>query len=207
MPDHPRKIIRQGLATRLATKKSDDTYWTNAGASAFSTKPDAIDPSDMPCIIVRSLEENVEVTGVTEFCTFQRRSLVLSVDGMIEALDNLEDVLDDLAEGIESAFDSYQIVGVEDAKIQLNKTEFDLQTNAEIPFGTVLMEYLVTYHVKKEGVDYGNVSPTSPLNKECDKDPNATCVDPVNVTTLIAEINREYDPNDLPEPAIETLIP
>ena len=86
MPDHPRKIIRQGLATRLATKKSDDTYWTNAGASAFSTKPDAIDPSDMPCIIVRSLEENVEVTGVTEFCTFQRRSLVLSVDGMVEAL-------------------------------------------------------------------------------------------------------------------------
>ncbi len=200
--NHPRKTIRNAIASRIATPLSDGSYWTPAGERVFSSKPTTIDPLELPCIVVRTLDETIEETGVSEFCTYRRRELRLSIDCLAEAYDDVEDVLDDMAYGVEISLEGFMIPSIEDAKIELTRTDVDTSLEGDLPMGAARVQFTVNYQSVYEGVDFG-FFPTDDLNKDCDRPPGV-CLDPAGVTNVTVRNNfTSYGTEDTPEPAIE----
>lgn len=202
---HPRRIIRNAIASRLATPLPDTSYWTPAEERVFSSKPTSIDPLELPCLVVRSIDETVEETGVTEFSTYRRRELRLSIDCMAEAYDQVEDLLDDMAVGVELALEGFAIPTQEEATITLDRTDIDTSLEGDVPMGAAKIQITVTYLSVYNGVDYGfqlGADAILDLNKDGDSDPGV-CLDPLGVTNVSVEISNTYDPDD--SPVVETI--
>jgi hypothetical protein len=202
--DHPRKIIRNAIASRIATPLPDESFWTPAGERVFSSKPTTIDPLELPCIVVRTLDETVEETGVSEFCTYRRRELRLSIDCLAEAYDDVEDTLDDLAYGVELSLEGFMIPSFEDAKIELSRTDIDTSLEGDLPMGAARVQFTINYQSVYEGVDFG-FTPVDDLNKDCDRPPGV-CLDPAGVTKVSTRTFNSFDPTDSPEPATSTIL-
>lgn len=207
---HPRKTIRNAIASRIRTPLPDGLFWTPAGERVFSSKPTTINPHELPCVIVRSLEESVEETGVTEFSTYRRRELRVSVDCLAEAYDDVEDVLDDMAYGVELSMEGFVIPTQEEAKIELTKTEIDTSIEGDLPLGAARVLLTVNYMSVYNGVDFGFSAPTQgatafDLNKDGDTRPEV-CTDPFGASNVTVQIHNSYDPDDYPEPAVETIL-
>lgn len=208
--DHPRKTIRNAIASRIATPLPDGSFWTPAGERVFSSKPTSIDPLELPCIVVRTLDETIEETGVTEFSTYRRRELRLSIDCLAEAYDDVEDVLDDMAYGVEISLEGFSIPGYEDTKIELTRTDIDTSLEGDLPMGAARVQLTINYMSLYNGVDYGFSPPTDgitrfDLNKDGDTNPGV-CLDPFGASNVTVRIHNSYDPDDLPEPAVETIL-
>lgn len=201
--DHPRKTIRNAIASRIATPLPDGSFWTPAGERVFSSKPTSIDPLELPCIVVRTLDETIEETGVTEFSTYRRRELRLSIDCLAEAYDDVEDVLDDMAFGVELSLESFSIPGYEDSKIELTRTDIDTSLEGDLPMGAARVQLTINYMSLYEGVDFG-FYPVDDLNKDRER-PDGVCLDPAGVTNVTVRNNFiPYGTDATPEPTIET---
>lgn len=207
--NHPRKIIRNAIASRIATPLPDESFWTQAGERVFSSKPTTIDPLELPCIVVRTLDETIEETGVTEFSTYRRRELRLSIDCLAEAYDDVEDVLDDMACGVELCLEGFSIPFFEDSKIELTRTDIDASLEGDLPMGAARVQITVNYMSVYNGVDYGFALPADgvtlfDLNKDGDTNPNV-CLDPFGATNVSVRIHNTFDPDDQPEPCVELI--
>lgn len=179
---HPRQAIREAVATRIgqvvsvvddAVRPADydyqlvegddgyiapvlrNVYWTPADDRVFSTRSSELTPEDLPCIVVQAPEERIEMVNTSDFDGGYRRTLALHVEGIAEALDDVEDTLDDLAEGIEGALDGLLIENQEQAHLRLTRTEMDVDRSGELPIGAVRVTYEVIYTSYRLGVDLG----------------------------------------------------
>ena len=66
--NHPRQIIREGIAERLGTVTENGDYWTHAENRVFSTRSSArIYPEEMPLIIVSAVSEDAAPIDKSEF--------------------------------------------------------------------------------------------------------------------------------------------
>lgn len=179
---HPRHQIREAIRERLAThistsdlaqypegydfelQEGDEgyvapilqrNYWTDADDRVHKSRSIEIVPEELPMILINARDEQVELINKTHFDGGYRRTLTLQVEGVAEALDDVEDNLDRLAEGIEGALDGLVIEDVETAHLLLQSSEIDVDREGEIPLGVIRLTYSVVYTSYRLGVDLG----------------------------------------------------
>ncbi len=153
---HPRRIIREGIAERIATVTANGNYWTPAEGRVYSTRSSAqIYPEEMPLIIVSATEEEATPIDKSEFEGGYLRTLKVEVEGVAEALDDVEDTLDELALGIEGAMDGLRITDAESRHLLMAGTEIDIERDGEVPIGSIRVTYEIRYQTYKLGVDLG----------------------------------------------------
>ncbi len=136
---HKRKTIRDAVVTLL------DTGTIVASGRVYSNRAISVKPGDFPVINVSTLSETSQPI---DFSTKQlQRVLTLQVEAVAKdtAEATIDDTLDTLAEGIESALraDSAWNGTVFDAT--LVATSQALDTDGEYPLGRVLMTYTARY--------------------------------------------------------------
>ncbi len=154
--NHPRQIIREGIAERLGTVTENGDYWTHAENRVFSTRSSArIYPEEMPLIIVSATSEDAAPIDKSEFEGGYIRTLRVDIEGVAEALDDVEDELDSLSLGIEGAMDGLVVTDAESSHLLMTGTEIDIDRDGEVPIGSVRVTYEIKYHSYKLGVDLG----------------------------------------------------
>lgn len=180
---HPRRVVREGVAERLGTvnhtvndavypadydhtkvegdegfipRQMRNIYWTPAQDRVFSTRSIELTPEDLPCIIVQGNEESVEPINKSGFDGGYRRTLTVTVEGLAEALDDVEDNLDLLALGVEGAMDGLVLADAESGMLELKSTEMDVDRDGEIPIGAVRLTYTCVYHSFHLGAELGS---------------------------------------------------
>lgn len=158
---HPRRQIREGVAARLGAivnplaPVQNQVYWSPAQGRVYSTRSTELTPADLPLIIVQSNDETVLPINKSGFDGGYRRTLTLTIEGLAEALDDVEDNLDALAIGIEGGMDGLVIPNAESGRLILLQTEMDIDREGEIPIGAVRLTYECVYTSYHLGVDLG----------------------------------------------------
>lgn len=179
---HPRQQIRDAIRERIATpisttdvapyppdydhtlQEGDDgyiapvlqnNYWTKADARVYKSRSIEITPEELPMVLISAKDEQVELVNASHFDGGYKRTLTLHVEGLYEALDEVEDDLDEMAEGLEGALDGFVVDGMESAHLLLKSTDIDVDREGEIPLGAIRLTYEVVYHSYRLGVDLG----------------------------------------------------
>ena len=179
---HPRQEIREAIRARLAqvtgtknvaqypegydyTLEEGDEgyiepilqnlYWTAADDRVHKSRSVEVTPDELPMLLVSAKDEQVELVNKTHFEGGYRRTLTLHVEGLVEALDDVEDDLDRMALGIEGALDGLVIEGTESAHLMLRSTDIDVDREGELPLGAIRLTYEVIYNSHRLGVDLG----------------------------------------------------
>tara|TARA_X000001036_G_C20682402_1_gene806379 strand:+ start:1894 stop:2487 length:594 start_codon:yes stop_codon:yes gene_type:complete len=153
---HPRRVIREGIAERIGTVTQNGEYWTHAEGRVFSTRSSAqIYPEEMPLVIVSATSEECSPVDKSEFEGGYIRTLRVDIEGVAEALDDVEDELDSLALGIEGAMDGLIITDAESSHLFMTGSEIDIDRDGEVPIGSIRVSYEIRYHTYKLGVDLG----------------------------------------------------
>ena len=115
------------------------------------------------------------------------RSLKVEIEGVAEALDDVEDELDSLALGIEGAMDGLQITDAESSHMFMTGTEIDIERDGEIPVGSIRVTYEIKYQTYKHGVDLGFWDKNYPDN--CP----APTISTITLRSYIPEDSLDYE--------------
>lgn len=144
-----RRHIRDAFRARLKSplpSASDAAYRTVAADRVFTSRTRPLFRKDLPAILVYARSEDAVGDTVIDGSTaFTVRDLRLAVEGIVEAEEDIDDRLDELAEQIETAIDGFEIPGLETARINYGGTEIQVDPDAETPFGGVRLTYTVRY--------------------------------------------------------------
>jgi hypothetical protein len=148
-----RKAIRHAFCDRLATPLPDGTFRTQAQARIHPSVVTPIDSEELaedgPQILIYSRMEKSDPAkdfGIQGDATWFERHLVIIAEVFAVGNDNVDDLLDDIAEEIEQAFSAFLIPGHESAKIRLSETDHDVITDqVKQPIWSVGLSWLVTY--------------------------------------------------------------
>jgi|GEM_PF-1300853 len=155
---HPRHQLRHAIRDRLAYFQEGrpyDGYWTPAKNRVYANRSIEIDPDELPLVLVNCKEEEVELVNRSDFDGGYRRTLMVHVEGLCVALDNVDDALDAMALGIETALDGLLVQGLETAMLQMVRTELDVDRDGQLPIGAVRITYRANYLSYRVGVDLG----------------------------------------------------
>lgn len=182
MTIHPRRKIREAIAARIAsvirvvddavypenydyTKVEGDdgfvayqprnVHWTPAIDRVFSTRSVELMPEDLPCIIVQTANETVVPVSKSGWDGGYRRTLTVTIEGLAEALDDVEDNLDAIAIGVEGSLDGLLMAEIESGHLLLERCETDIEREGEIPIGAIRLTYECVYTTYHLGVDLG----------------------------------------------------
>jgi hypothetical protein len=164
---HPRHQLRHAIRDRLADfelGRPHDGYWTPAEDRVYANRSVEIDPDELPLILVSCKEEEVELINRSDFDGGYRRMLMVHVEGLCMALDNVDDALDAMALGIEAALDGLLVEGLETAMLQMVRTDLDVDRDGEVPIGAVRITYRAPYLSYRLGVDLGLWDRDNPAN-------------------------------------------
>lgn len=153
-----RKAIRKGIQTILKGK-------TDAGANVFSNLASATWCEDIPLIVVYARQEEIEQLNVSP--REYRRALEISIEIIAQGPEDpnasegkfLEDILDDIAEQVETELGRDETVGQLDRlegndcalvdELILNNVEFEYRGEGKKPSGSVKLIYNAMYTEKR----------------------------------------------------------
>lgn len=130
---HARQQIREALAavvTGLAT----------TGAAVFQSRMRAQEA--LPCLLVTTLDESVERTGIGDEL---ERDLEVAVIGVAKAAANVDDTLDTIAAEVETAIGPNNTLGGLVRGLELRSVSIEFDDELEQPVGTVRLTYRCTY--------------------------------------------------------------
>lgn len=157
-----RKGIRQGVVGILKAANSGTGLGNGVGLNIFSSQASPNWKEDLPLVVVYARSETITELNVSP--REYRRNLQLVFEVIAEAPEDpnsadgtlLEDLLDDIAEEIETELNRDETVG-ELAKLYgnscklvdalvLNNVEFEFRGDGALPTGSAILVYDVTYH-------------------------------------------------------------
>lgn len=188
---HPRQQLRHAIRTHLATQLPDDGYWTPAEARVYAQRTIELEPEELPLILVSCREEEVEPISTSDWDGGDRRTLMVHVECLALALDDVDDRLDALCLGVEQAMSGLLVDQLETAHFRLRRTESDVDRDGEVPIGAARMTYEARYLASRLGVDFGL----------WDRDYPANCPGP-SITEIIL---RSYVPQSNLDSTYETV--
>ena len=148
---HPRKAIRNAIRDRLATPNAAGDFPTIAKETVYASRVAPVTDDDYPAILIYSREDKNYSEPIDMASEWRKSTLMLVVQGMIRAIDDLDDKLDDFAEQIETAINGWEIPGFESAEITLIESDIDLVTeDVRKPIGAIGLTYSIAYHVARK---------------------------------------------------------
>ena len=121
---------------------------TDAGARVFSGRVDPVFQSQLPAILIYTTEEAVDREDVTK-AGVRLRTVQMVVKGVVQASAGAEkgfdDLLDALAEQIETVMDSDPLLKQTAETVWFDRTEFSLSGEGENLLGVVNLTYSISY--------------------------------------------------------------
>jgi len=186
---HPRAIIREAARTRLLNQ-------TAAEGRVFTGRLMPVEEPELPAIVVhtRDTERNTE-RSPSHWNGFEQRECILSIVCVAQSFDDIDADLDVMADQVEDAMQSWEIPGLESAKVMLQDTSSqDPDFDGSLATGATVLRYAVTYRKPyRETPNPYVVCADEPLERSgaypggritCDGQTGETC--PVADATIIA---------------------
>lgn len=137
-----RREIRSAIAAALLNK-------TAAGARVFPSRTNTLTEDELPAIMVLSRSEKIPQTErgypPSGWNASIRRMATIAIEAIAQAFDDIDDVLDELAEQVESELEHLTIAGMESAELRLTETDIDVNYEGRLPIGAARLTYEVTY--------------------------------------------------------------
>lgn len=134
--NHPRKDIRDAVVALL-------TGATSAGSRVYPSRFAPVSESELPCLLVYTLSEDVEISS--ESPREYGRSLKLIVDIRAAAAASLDNTFDALALQVESAMMQDFTLGDRVNDIILQNTEISVSVEGDAEIGSCALTYLLPY--------------------------------------------------------------
>lgn len=137
---HARQQIREAVATLV-------TGLTTTESRVFQSRFYRLQASELPALLIYSTDESIdrETIGTGPYL---RRELSIRIEGVVKALDNLDDTLDLVGEEVEDALGGQLPAGVDDFRIQAVSLEYSGE--GEQPVGTIRMDYVARYQTAED---------------------------------------------------------
>jgi hypothetical protein len=144
---HQRKLIREAAVSALVSAG------TSAGARVKESRLEPARAAELPCISVYTTDESVDPASITTAPREMKRTVQLEIVAWARATENIDDVLDGLAEEIENAVESDPTFGDTASNSILSDTAVGLKLEGDRPMGAVSLTYAVTYFTRYEAPD------------------------------------------------------
>jgi hypothetical protein len=144
VPNHQRREIREAVKAQLLGTAAPVTYATAAGARVYETRMTPFREIELPAIAIYALEETSADEGKAP--RELKRKLTLEIVAAATATDDVDDVLDGLAQEIECAMNSDETFGSKASDSVLTDTQMAVETTGKKPIGMVALTYDVTYY-------------------------------------------------------------
>ncbi|WAP69043.1 hypothetical protein [Jiella pelagia] len=132
-----RKDIRKAFKSALEGK-------TQAGFKVFTSRAQALSPSDLPCIVVYSRSEAVEEYNAAPL--EYKRTVSIAIEIIANGLRELDDALDDIAEDVERVVFSDDTLGGACSDIRLSQVEMDITSEGDTPIGSCRLTFDCIYY-------------------------------------------------------------
>jgi hypothetical protein len=144
---HQRQLIREAVkAALVAQTGAPPAYPTAAGAHVYETRMVPFRKLELPAIAVYALEESVDPDSKNSAPRELSRTLQLAIEGAAEAVDNIDDTLDSLAQQIERVMHADTTLSGTASDSILSDTSIDIADDGKKPLGVVRLVYTVTYY-------------------------------------------------------------
>ncbi|BAD78984.1 unknown protein [Synechococcus elongatus PCC 6301] len=141
MPNR-RREIRSAIAAALMEK-------TAAEDRVFQSRTNTLTEDELPAIMVLSRSEKIPSPErghpPSGWNSSIRRTATIAVECVAQVLQDIDDVLDDLAGEVEAELEHLTIAGMESAELRLTETELDVSYEGSLPIGAVRLTYEVAY--------------------------------------------------------------
>ncbi len=138
-----RREIRAAIATALLNK-------TLAEGRVFQSRTNTLTEDELPAIMVLSRSEKIPQGErgypPSGWNSSIRRVATIAVECVAQSLEDIDDVLDELAEAVESELEHLTIAGMESAELRLTDTDLDVSYEGSLPIGAARLTYEVTYY-------------------------------------------------------------
>ena len=145
MANHLRRQIRERVATDL-------TGLSTTGSNVFQTRIFNLEQSKLPCLLIYTEEESVEISTIGSPRNVSR-DLSLVVEGYAAAKENLDDTLDQISKEVETAMAND--IGINSLATDsfLTGVSISYSGDGSKPVGTIRMNYLVQYRNRENAPD------------------------------------------------------
>lgn len=136
---HQRQLIREAVKAQLVGK-------TSAGARVYETRVVPWARMSLPVLAVYTLKESVDPTSRASAPRELARSAELVVEGVVEAGENVDDALDELALEVERALHADPTFAGTASDSILASTDLEVGEEGGKPVGFFRLTYTVTFY-------------------------------------------------------------
>jgi hypothetical protein len=137
---HPRTQLRAAFSARLLNV-------TAAEDRVYKGRLMPIEEPQLPAIVIHTRDaEEVQERSPSGWNGFERRRCIVSVVGIVQSFDDIDDELDTMAQEVEAALQGWTIPGFESADAELLDTKSDdPDFDGALTTGATTLRYAVTY--------------------------------------------------------------
>lgn len=136
---HERRDIRVAIVAALSGE-------TDAGVRVYASRLAPVRAAELPTILVYTNEEQTDPASAASCPRSLKRTVQVSVEGYLKAVDDIDDAFDALALQIETAMDADLNFGGAAFDSYLAGTELGGKVEGNVPMGVVRLDYVVTYY-------------------------------------------------------------
>ena len=133
---HVRQQIRDAAALTLIGL-------TTTGVNVFKSRVATLRDTDLPCLVVRTNDEQIDSDGITDDCAMERQ-LTLAVSGFAKVTAALDDTLDTIAIEVETALANTRLGGLIH-RCALQSIRVDIDDSLDKPVGEIVLEFQTQY--------------------------------------------------------------
>lgn len=146
MANHVRRQIREAIASAV-------TGLATTGPFVFQSRVYPAQTSEMPCLLVFTTSESVEVSTIHPSPMLQR-TLQMQIVALARATVDLDDTLDQICKEVETILaNPLSILNSLARSIKFLGTEIEMQGTAEKPIGAATLSYEIEYFTLESAPD------------------------------------------------------
>jgi hypothetical protein len=134
---HARQLIREQVATTL-------TGLSTTGSNVFQSRVYPLQESNLPALLIYTKEESSEAIVMGSDRAIERE-LTLAVEAYVKNNTNSDDIIDDIAEEIESAIGADSTLNNKAKDVFLVSTDINYVGEGENPVAVATFNFLVNY--------------------------------------------------------------
>jgi hypothetical protein len=134
---HARQLIREQVATTL-------TGLSTTGSNVFQSRVYPLQESNLPALLIYTKEESSEAIVMGSDRAIDRE-LTLAVEAYVKNNTNSDDIIDDIAEEIESAIGADSTLNNKAKDVFLVSTDINYVGEGENPVAVATFNFLVNY--------------------------------------------------------------
>lgn len=130
---HARQQLRDAVGTAVSGL-------TTTGANVYTGRVYPLQSDELPCLWVNTVAEDAEAQTI-DFDAVLLRTVTVEIRGQARAVSDIADVLDNIAEEVETALAGTVSVGGKSVALEYAGAQIDFSGDIDQPVGTVAMRW------------------------------------------------------------------